>query len=448
MAVKGSFNASEEIKDSINYPTLRLATVQLVTSDTPENDVRHKGDYTWGRSSPDTVDGKDNFDIFSATCYYFGRELYKSLDSNVPIGLVVSCWGGQRVETFSSPEALNDKTCGGTRPPDLFDMQDQDPKGRVLPSKWDRIESKDPFKAGFFEEDGPKSSQLWNAMIHPFLPMRLTGAVWYQGEANAGDPSSYACRFPAMINDWRRRFQLPHLSFFYVQLAGYHPGETWPETRAAQGAANQLPKVGYATAIDLGDPSSTNGSIHPRRKQEVGRRLALQARIIQYNERDGLVASGPQLSGVQILDTTNENAPTTNSIVLSFVEGTADGLHANPTPECASCCSLPPFQVLSDSTGEWVRIDSFSIDSVNNEIVLSIGSVRNVAGIRYAWEPYPECIIYSGEGGPDDHLGLPGASFEWCAVPSGKPKWSGQGCQTNATQNISESISLRLDVKE
>ena len=252
MAVKGSFNATEEIKDSMNYPNLRLSTVQLVTSDTPESDVQHKGDYTWGRSSPDTVDGNDDFDIFSATCYYFGRELYKSLGSRIPIGLITSCWGGQRVETFSSPEALNDETCGGTIPPDFFQKQDQDPKSRVPPSNLDRTKSNDHFDTGFVEGDGPKSTQLWNAMIHPFLPMRLLGAVWYQGEANSDDPSSYACRFPAMISDWRRRFQLPHLTFLYVQLAGFHPGETWPEMRAAQRAANQLPKVGSATAIDLG----------------------------------------------------------------------------------------------------------------------------------------------------------------------------------------------------
>ena len=180
----------------------------------------------------------------------------------------------------------------------------------------------------------------------------------------------------------------------------------------------------------------------------MGRRLALQARTIQYNERDGLVASGPQLSGVQFLDTTNESPTTNNSIVLSFVEGTADGLHVNPTPECSLCCSLPPFHVLSNSSGEWVRINSFVVDSVNSEIVLSLGGVRDVVGIRYAWEPYPECIIYSGKGGPDDHLGLPGSSFEWCAVPSGKPKWSGQACQTKASRTVVESISGRLDATE
>ena len=251
MAVKGTFNATNEIDDSVHYPNIRLATVQLVTSDSPQDDAPHKGNYSWGRCNAGTVDGVDSFDVYSATCYFFGRELYKSLKGQVPIGLITSCWGGQKVETFSSPTALADPTCGGTRPSvSVGDDQEQElNQGRrqLDPSILDSHD--DSFSR---TGDGPKSMQLWNAMIHPLLPMRLTGAVWYQGEANAGDPTSYACRFPAMITDWREQFALPDLTFLYVELAAYHPGTTWPEMRLAQRAALPLPKIGYATAIDLG----------------------------------------------------------------------------------------------------------------------------------------------------------------------------------------------------
>jgi hypothetical protein len=83
-----------------------------------------------------------------------------------------------------------------------------------------------------------------------------------------------------MIADWRAKFQLPDLSFFFVQLAAYE--SDYSLIRQAQMAALALPKVGYATAIDIGDPTSPLGSIHPRRKQEVGRRLSLSCRAIQY----------------------------------------------------------------------------------------------------------------------------------------------------------------------
>ena len=89
-------------------------------------------------------------------------------------------------------------------------------------------------------------------MIFPLLPMRFTGAVWYQGEANVYDATSYACRFPAMIADWRVQFGLPDLSFFYVSLAASHDSR-FAYLRSAQDAALHLPRVGRALAIDLGD---------------------------------------------------------------------------------------------------------------------------------------------------------------------------------------------------
>lgn len=110
----------------------------------------------------------------------------------MPIGLVASDWGGQRVEAFSSPDAINDKTCGGT----------------VKPGSLQR----DPPPA-----PNPADTSLWYGMICPLLRMRFAGATWYQGESNAGDPASYACRFPAMITDWRKKMNLT-LPFYFVEV--------------------------------------------------------------------------------------------------------------------------------------------------------------------------------------------------------------------------------------
>ena len=175
MSVVAAFNASEKIADSIHYPHLRLATVQQTTADTPQVDVASKANYTWARSGPDAMDAAgDAFSWYSASCYFFGREIYKPLEGKVPIGLVTSCWGGQQIKAFSSPEALADATCGGTRPLEKYIFD---------------------FDQGL----GVNPTQLWNVMIHPLLPMRFAGVAWYQGEANSGNPASYACRFLAMI---------------------------------------------------------------------------------------------------------------------------------------------------------------------------------------------------------------------------------------------------------
>lgn len=433
-SMPGVFNATAEIEDSINYPNIRLATVQLVLSDDPQNDAPSKAStYTWIRSSPAAMSLDDAFGYYSATCYFFGRELHKALNYKVPIGLVTSSWGGQKIETFSSPEALADKTCGGTRP--LYDVYNvnndntsiynynvHDDTGKGIIGDAPPQDDDDLYSDG--GGDGPKSMQIWNAMIHPLINMRFTGAIWYQGESNDSDQNSYACRFPAMITDWRNKFDLPDLSFFFVQLAAYHNRDTWPNFRAAQLAATQLPKVGFATAIDIGDPSSPHESIHPRRKQEVGRRLALSVRSIEYGERGGLVYTGPTLAGVQFSPGCCDDSSET-IIRLSFSPGTADNLHVHGSPECKSCCSNFPFQVLNGDRN-WTRIDDGSIEK--SEIVLSSRS-GPVFGIRYAWEPYPQCLIYNGWGGPDDHTGLPSAPWEWCAYPSGDPTWSGNGCR-------------------
>lgn len=347
------------------------------------------------------------------------------MDGNVPIGLVTSCWGGQTVETFSSPDALADTTCGGRLPPSHVEdnLQAMDDN---FQQQYDHIIM---FGGG---GDRPQKSQLWNAMIHPLRRMRFTGAIWYQGEANANDPSSYACRFPAMITDWRNKFNLPDLSFVFVQLAGY-AATPYQYIRAAQVAATQLPQVGYVTAIDLGDPSSPASPIHPRRKQEVGRRLSLAVRSIQYNERAGLVYTGPHLSAVQM----ERNGVYGSALRLSFEPGTADGLHFAGSPECTRCCLELPFHVLNAS-GKLIRVNDGKFRG--SELYLAAGEVDAVYGIRYAWEGYPQCLLYNGVGGPDDHEGIAGSPFEWCAYPSGNPTWSkDSSCAVPDSEKIIEN---------
>eukprot|EP00980_Cylindrotheca_fusiformis_P016769 scaffold5048_cov121-Cylindrotheca_fusiformis.AAC.20 len=401
------------IQDSINYPDLRLATVELIRSSTPLQDVPSKApNYTWTRSSPDAF-GADSFSYVSATCYFFGRDLYKKFGGSVPIGLVVSCWGGQKVEAFSSPDALNDETCGGTYP-----AVDSTNGSTMTSTKT----ISDDFFGGQIEP-----AELWNAMIHPLLPMRFLGSIWYQGESNEGNATSYACRFPAMITDWREKFELPMMSFVYVELAGYAKGATWAYVRAAQGAALRLHRVGFATAIDLADRSSPVGQIHPGRKQEVGRRLSLSVSSIQYKE--DILSSGPLLSSFYDTLTLNGGDGAVD-VILYFEPNTAEGMHFHGSADCTACCSESPFEVM-DSNGNWTRVEQSRVQRPN--LVVLHTKVSKVFGIRYAWEPIPQCILYNGVGGPDDHMGLPATPFESCLHKSNSGPWTGKGCRVDQT---------------
>ncbi|RFS26549.1 hypothetical protein DVR12_01825 [Chitinophaga silvatica] len=138
-----------------------------------------------------------------------------------------------------------------------------------------RIESIAPATASVGPNNYP--NLLYNAMIHPILQMGIKGAIWYQGETNAGRAFEYRQSFPLMINDWRRLWQQGDFPFYFVQLASFNAnngtsknGSTWAELREAQTLTLQLPNTGMAVITDIGDPKD----IHPRNKQDVGKRLA------------------------------------------------------------------------------------------------------------------------------------------------------------------------------
>ena len=148
--------------------------------------------------------------------------------------------------------------------------------------------------------NGATPMVLYNAMIAPLVPYALKGIIWYQGEANAGRAYEYRRLFPMMIRDWRRQW-LRELPFLYVQLANFkapaeNPGPSdWAELREAQAMALALPKTGMATAIDLGEANN----VHPDKKEEVGRRLALAARRVIYDEQ--VVHTGPVYESMEII---------------------------------------------------------------------------------------------------------------------------------------------------
>lgn len=130
---------------------------------------------------------------------------------------------------------------------------------------------------GFDAEQGP--GNLYAAMVQPLAPFAVHGTIWYQGESNADQAYRYRELMALLIGEWRVAFRRPTMPFLVVQLANWqprkpHPGESaWAELREAQSQLQAIPGIGVAVAIDIGEADD----IHPRNKQEVGRRLALLA---------------------------------------------------------------------------------------------------------------------------------------------------------------------------
>lgn len=279
-----SFEPAGDIASSAN-PQLRLFTVPKLRAQEPVTDVKSE----WKECGPETV--KD----FSAVAYYFGRALQRT--RNVPVGLIHTSWGGSPAEVWMSQTSL-------TLDPDYRrDIWEAYPAAEQQYQKavaqWEKDKA-DAEKAGTkFERGRPwapwRPAELYNGMIAPLVPFAISGAIWYQGESNAGRAYQYRRLFADMILNWRRDWAQGDFPFLAVQLAPWDknrkrsleeitaaPGDSdWAELREAQGfAAKNLPNVALAVITDVGDKDD----IHPVKKAIVGERLALAARVIAYAE--------------------------------------------------------------------------------------------------------------------------------------------------------------------
>ena len=264
-------NATAIIADSVNYPRLRLFTVKNPGGNALAVDVNVSTNYTWGVASPATVGGPA-FGWFSAVCFLYGRDLYTSLKGDVPIGLVSSNVGGTFIQLWSSGDAL--AACSSESKTGSL-LQASTP-AESAPA------AAAPALPEAFQVNGATNmlagGALWNTMIVPLLPMAVRGAIFYQGEANLGDPLGYACQQRALITDWQAKFgwHSPGFHFSFVELApGPGPQVAKQRTfltsylRTSQLASLDIPNVSYASAADKGDPFSPNGWWHPRYKQPV-----------------------------------------------------------------------------------------------------------------------------------------------------------------------------------
>jgi sialate O-acetylesterase len=203
MSVQGSANAKEEIS-AANYPNIRLFSVTRKVATEPQSDCEG----SWSLCSPETVPG------FSAVGYFFGRDLYKEL--NVPIGLIHTSWGGTPSEAWTSREAL-EKMPDAMPILERFDdavekypqaMQEYEQKVEEWKKAAEKAKAEGQRAPGrpnapFGPEHPHSPAGLYNAMIAPLIPYGINGAIWYQGESNAGRAYQYRKIFPAMITNWR-----------------------------------------------------------------------------------------------------------------------------------------------------------------------------------------------------------------------------------------------------
>ena len=379
-------NPDKEIADA-KFPSIRMFNLDREVSAQPKDDCKGK----WLETNP------QNAGQFSAVGYYFGRHLHQVL--NVPIGLINTSWGGTRVEAWTSNEALSERPCARDLLQDwatakakynaesaakVFEQQKAAWQAQVKAIQ----ERNAKLKTGDAKENTPPAprpadnphttphhpSVLYNAMIAPIIPYGIKGGIWYQGESNQKRAVQYQELLPTMINDWRKRWN-DEFPFYIVQLANFGNGkpvateagieDTWAELQEAQAlTAQTLPKCGMAVINDIGDEKD----IHPKNKQEVGRRLALIALAKDYGKKD-IGHSGPVLKG--------------NKVVKGKVRVQFD--HIGGGLKTRDGKAPGSFQIVgADQKWHWAKA---AIEG--NEVVVWSDAVKHPVGVRYAWASWP-----------------------------------------------------------
>lgn len=403
--VRSANNAEKDIAGA-NFPRIRLFQVKRVVAQVPRDDCEG----SWSHCTPQTVPS------FSAVGFFFGREVHKRL--GVPIGLIHTSWGGTPAEAWTERSFL-----------------EAHPETLPILARWMRVLERYSEELKRHEERmaawreavkkaraakkqpprpprgpaGPRHphypSGLYNAMVAPLVPFAIKGAIWYQGESNAGRAYQYRVLFPAMIQSWRKAWGQGDFPFLFVQLANFRgvdpePRDNpWPELREAQQMTLSLPKTGMAVIIDIGAASN----IHPRNKQTVGYRLALAGLKVAYGQN--IVYSGPVYASMTIEG---------NKARVKF-KSVGGGLVALPFKDPV----LPNGPTLAKRFGRDIKglrpeseVLGFAIAGQDKKFVWAKARIEGDAvvvwsekvakpvAVRYAWENNPICNLYNKEGLP------------------------------------------------
>ncbi len=386
MKVFASNNPDEE-KAAANYPRIRMFTVSSSTALEPQEDC--KG--SWAVCSPVTVG------TFSATAYFFGRELHDKL--NVPIGLINSSVGGTPIESWTSHSAQKKSKALTSLMSQLetqvsnYDPEAEQEKYKTALTTWEK-------RAARAKADGKKAPRkprspvkpqlgtaypgaLFNGKIAPLIPYALKGAIWYQGERNSGPGAAelYRHQLPLLISDWRTRWGQGDFPFAWVQLPNFSAAtRDWPTIRESMLMTLKVPNTGMAITIDVGDPKD----IHPKNKQAVGKRLAMWALGDVY--KFDIATSGPL---------PEKHAITDDKVTVTF-QHTNGGLTAKGD-------ALTGFE-LADANGKWHPAVA-EIAGIN--VIIQSADVKQPQAVRYAWSDNPVCNLYNGEGLPASPFRLP-----------------------------------------
>jgi len=381
-------NDADLEKAAAKFPNIRFVSVPQVGTQEPQWNFNGK----WGVCSPETA-GE-----FSAVGYFFGRQLHQTL--GVPVGLIDNAWGGSAADAWVKRDKLAAhptlkaiherwlKMEEGVEAAKVdFEKKMAEWKAAVAKAKSEgKPEPKQPASPEAQMKGNQRPGNIHSGVLTPSIGYGIKGAIWYQGESNAGRAYQYRELFPFMIKSWREEWGLGDFPFYWVQLADYkaekpEPADSdWAELREAQTMTMKaLPNGGEAVIIDIGEGKD----IHPKNKQDVAKRLARWALAETYKV-PGIPCRSPLYKGME-----KQGA----KIVLSF---------DNVEPKAAD---WRPFDVnepvgftIAGADKKFVAAKAAILP--DGRIEVSSDAVADPVAVRYAWADNPVCNMYSAAGLP------------------------------------------------
>jgi sialate O-acetylesterase len=370
--VGASNDADLEIATA-KYPLIRLITVPILGTQEPQKDFHGQ----WQTCRPDTVRG------FTAVGYFFGRTLNQMLE--VPIGLIDDAWGGSACEAWIRRDILaaDEKYAPMLKRWDKLEKDFAEWKTAADKAKAEGKKPPTPSPRNLADLMGGNSrpANIYNGVLKPTIGYGIRGAIWYQGESNAGRAYQYRDLFPLMIKSWRDEWGQGDFSFYWVQLADFMAetpepkGSTWAELREAQTMTKKLPKTGEAVIIDLGEGKD----IHPKNKQDVANRLVRWALARDYGIK--IACESPIYKAME------KNG---NKIVLRF-DHAGQGLKTFDVTE-------PRGFAIAGSDQKFVNAKAKIVAPGTVEVWSD--AISEPAAVRYAWADNPVCNVYSAAGLP------------------------------------------------
>jgi sialate O-acetylesterase len=388
-SVQSSWDADLEIA-SAKHPNIRLISVPQVGTQEPQSDFKGQ----WVECSPATVAG------FSAVGFFYGRVLHKILD--VPVGLINNAWGGSAAEAWVNRGVLEKDPrfkllMENTRKNEALltsDATKQKYEADLAAWKKQADEAKaagKPFTArapqapdGWLRGNA-RPGNIYNGVLLPTIGYGIKGAIWYQGESNAGRAYEYASLFPFMIQNWRDEWKQGDFPFYWVQLADFMAEKAdavqattsnWAELRESQTKTQNTTKNGgQAVIIDLGEAND----IHPKNKRDVAERLARWALAKNYGMK--LPYRSPEFKSAEFSEgkavvTLDTYGSTLRTVDVSEVNGF----------------------VLCGEDKKWVWATAKIIGK--DRVEVSSETVAKPVAVRYAWSDNPVCNLFSVDGLP------------------------------------------------